>query len=90
VRPIAPRLPQRLLDVVDRLAQRPAPIAQINRDVGAAAARMGLPRPSYERVRRLVHEARALRAGPPTTAAVARDALLGARLLIDLRDQLGK
>ncbi len=66
-------------------------IAEINREVGAAAERMGLPRPSYEQVRRLVHEARAIRSGPPTTTAdVALDALVGARPLTALYDQLAK
>ena len=76
--------------MVDRLAQRQSSIAEINREVGAAAERLGLPRPSYERVRRLVHEARAIRAGPPTSAEVARDALLGVRPLLALRDGPGK
>ena len=38
------------------------PIAEVRRRVGAEADRLGLPRPSYERVRELVHESRGLRA----------------------------
>jgi hypothetical protein len=48
---------------VERLAGRNVPIAEINRLVGAEARRLGLPKPSYERVRQLVHEARALTKG---------------------------
>ena len=48
-----PRYPARLLDVIERLSSERAPIAEINRRVGAEAERLGLPRPSYERVREL-------------------------------------
>jgi hypothetical protein len=37
-------------------------IAEVRRRVGVEADRLGLPRPSYERVRELVHESRRLRA----------------------------
>jgi len=53
----------RLLDEVDRLAAQRLPIAEINRRVGAKAQRLGVTKPSYERVRRLVHEARDLQSG---------------------------
>jgi hypothetical protein len=56
----APRLSPRLLDVIERRAVDRVPIAEINRLVGAEAERLGLPRPSYQRVRVLVHEARVL------------------------------
>ena len=56
----APRLSPRLLDVIERLSTQRAPIAEINRRVGARAERLGLPRPSYQRVRVLVHESREL------------------------------
>ena len=56
----APRFPPKLLDVIERLAIQQAPIAEINRRVGAEAERLGLARPSYQRVRVLVHEARDL------------------------------
>lgn len=69
---IAPRIPARLLDEIERLSRRRLPIAEINRRVGRAAWRMSLPRPSYERVRVLVHVARRLRRlGPETYAALA-------------------
>jgi hypothetical protein len=85
--PSAPRLPQRLLDVVERLASRQVPIAEINRLVGAEAERMGLPRPSYQRVRQLVHEARAIRARP-TRTRVAVDYALRARSQDELLSRL--
>jgi hypothetical protein len=62
----APRIPRRLLDEIERQSQRRVPIAEMNRCVGRAATRMGLPRPSYEQVRVLVHAARRLRRQAPT------------------------
>jgi hypothetical protein len=52
-----------LLDEVDALAEGSMPIAEINRRVGAKAQRLGVTKPSYERVRQLVHEARDLHRG---------------------------
>jgi hypothetical protein len=57
----APRIPRPLLDEIERQSRRAVPIAEMNRCVGRAAARMGLYRPSYEQVRVLVHVARRLR-----------------------------
>ena len=53
----------RLLDEVEALSEQSLPIAEINRRVGAKAQKLGVTRPSYERVRQLVHEARELRRG---------------------------
>jgi hypothetical protein len=53
----------RLLDEVDDLSAQSVPIAEINRRIGAKAQRLGVTKPSYERVRQLVHEARDLRRG---------------------------
>ncbi len=62
---MAPRLTLRLIDEIERRSKRRLPIAEINRQVGEAAAGFGLTKPSYERVRVLVHQARSLRrAGP--------------------------
>jgi hypothetical protein len=58
----APRIPQRLLDAVDRLDDRREPLAEIARPVAAEAERLGLTRPSYERLRQLIHQSRAIRA----------------------------
>ena len=70
----APRLPLRLLDEIERQSRRRVPIAEINRSVGEKAVAMAIPRPSYERVRMLVHFARRLRrAGPPSVSTVALD-----------------
>jgi hypothetical protein len=62
----APRISPRLLHVLDRLDDRRLPIAEINRRLGAEAERRGLRRPSYERVRELVHRLRWLRRAPST------------------------
>jgi hypothetical protein len=56
----APRIGQKLLRVIARLDDRSVPIAELNRRVGASAERFGLTRPSYERVRELVHLMRRL------------------------------
>jgi hypothetical protein len=58
----APRLSPRLIDAIARLDDARLPIAEVRRRVGVEADRLGLPRPSYERVRELVHESRRLRA----------------------------
>lgn len=59
--PLAPRIQRRLLDEIEQLARQRLPIAELNRRAGAAAARMGLFKPSYEQVRTLVHLARRFR-----------------------------
>ena len=64
----APRIPRRLVDAIDRIDDGKLPLAEIARRVGAEADRLGLTRPSYERVRQLIHEARALRADRGPTA----------------------
>jgi hypothetical protein len=69
---IAPRISPRLIKTLVRLDDRAIPIAQTNRLVGQEAERLGLPRPSYERIRELVHESRRIRRGP-TTASVLVD-----------------
>jgi hypothetical protein len=59
---IAPRIPAELIEILLRLDDRNRPIAETYRQLGAEADRLGLTRPSYERVRELVHE---LREGSP-------------------------
>jgi hypothetical protein len=54
----APRIDQRLLAAVAELDRPGRPIAETNRRVGEIANRLGLPRPSYEQVRAVVHAAR--------------------------------
>jgi hypothetical protein len=65
----APRISDRLLHAIPRLDDGKMPFAEVCRRVGEEADRLGLPRPSYQRVRVLVHEARRLRR-QPTTADV--------------------
>ena len=64
----APRISFRLLQSLDRLDDPKVPIAEVNRRLGAEAWRLGLPRPSYQRVRVLLHQLRRLRrrTGPST------------------------
>jgi hypothetical protein len=70
---VAPRLSPRLLDFIEMVSARQVPIAEINRLVGAEAERLGLPRPSYQRVRVLVHEARELRRSYVSAAEILID-----------------
>jgi hypothetical protein len=51
-----------------RFDDRTLPIAETCRRVGREAERLGLPRPSYQRIRVLVHESRRLRREPSTSA----------------------
>jgi hypothetical protein len=74
----APRIPQRLLDAIERLDDRRLPFAETTRRVGAEAARLGLPRPSYEQIRVHAHRARRIRA-QPSTAEVLLDVALRVR-----------
>jgi len=63
----APRTSSRLLRALDRLDDPRLTIAEINRRLGAEAERLGLPRPSYQRVRELLHRLRSLRRQPTTS-----------------------
>jgi hypothetical protein len=54
----APRLDPRLLAAIGDLDRRDRPIAETNRRVGLVASQLGLPKPSYEQVRTLVHASR--------------------------------
>jgi hypothetical protein len=86
----APRISPRLLEALGRLEDPRVPIAETCRRLGSEAERLKLPRPSYERVRVLVHALRAarrrLRRGP-STASVLLDVAVRARpadALLDL------
>jgi hypothetical protein len=68
----APRLSPRLLEAIVELDDRSLPIAEVSRRVGRRAVELGLPRPSYGHVRRLVRELRAQQ----DEARERRDALL--------------
>jgi len=84
---IAPRISPRLLDALARFDDEAIPIAETNRRVGRKAEELGLPRPSYERIRELVHQIRRLR-GRPSTASVLVDVAFRARPPEALLDQL--
>ena len=74
----APRFSPRLIDAIVRLDDRRIPVAEVNRRVGQEAERLGLRRPSYQRVRVLVHQLRRVRR-QPTTAAVLLEVAVRAR-----------
>ncbi len=83
----APRIAPRLLEALVRLDDRKVPIAEVNRRLGAEAERLGLKRPSYQRVRELVHESRRLRHGP-TTGSVLVDVAMRARPPVAVLDNI--
>jgi hypothetical protein len=84
---IAPRISPPLVEALVRLDDRRVPIAETNRRVGEEAERLGLPRPSYERIRELVHESRRIRRGP-TTASVLIDVAFRVRPPDAVLDQI--
>ncbi len=75
----APRSSPRLRDAVVRLDDRRVPIAEVARRVGDEADRLALPRPSYQRVRELVREARRLQDRGPATTEVLVEVAMRAR-----------
>src|SRR5438876_166031 len=78
--PSAARLTPRLLEELARIDRRGLPIAEVNRRLGEKAEALGLQRPSYERVRVLVHELRSARARRgPSTAQVLLEIAMRAR-----------
>ena len=70
--PSAPRPDVRLIAAIERLDDPYVRIAETNRKVGLVAEALGLTRPSYEQVRRIVHDARR-RGRRPTTGDVLLD-----------------
>jgi hypothetical protein len=75
-----PRIAPVLVEKLVALDDRRLPIAEVNRRLGEEAGRLGLHRPSYQRVRELVHEIRRLqREGEPTTGSVLIDIMFRAR-----------
>jgi hypothetical protein len=59
----APRIDERLLAALDRIDDPARPMAETHRRLGDVASGLGLARPSYERVRLLIHERRASSTG---------------------------
>jgi hypothetical protein len=83
----APRISPRLLHALARLDDRRLPFAEINRRLGAEAERLGLRRPSYQRIRVLIHGLRLYRRGP-TTSRVLLEIASRTRPPIALLDHL--
>jgi hypothetical protein len=54
----APRYPAALLDAIGRLDDEGVPIAEVCRRIGDHAGELGLTRPSYVHLRRLVRASR--------------------------------
>jgi len=75
----APRIDPRLVFVIERLDRLGGPIADTNRRVGVVAEWLGVPRPSYEQVRTIVHAARKRRLASPGIGRVLLDVSLRAR-----------
>jgi len=57
----SPRLDRRLLDAIAHVDDPSQPIAETYRRARVLASSLGIPRPSYERVRQHVHFVRAER-----------------------------
>jgi hypothetical protein len=87
VHAFAPRISHRLLEALARLDDPSVPIAETNRRLGQEAVRLGLTRPSYQRVRELVHQQRRINRGP-TTARVLAEIALRARAPAELLDHV--
>jgi hypothetical protein len=68
----APRVDSRLVAAAERLDSPGTPVAETNRRLGLVAAELGLVRPSYEEVRRIVSESRR-RGRQPTAGDVLLD-----------------
>ena len=76
---IAPRLDRRLLELIVRLEGPELSIAEVHRRTREPAAQLDIPRPSYECVRLLVHDARRERARRRSN----RETLIRAALYLD-------
>jgi hypothetical protein len=68
----APRISLQIREAIEWLADSSLSAAEITREVGAKAERLGQRRPSYEQVRKLVREHRA-RPRRPSTVEVLID-----------------
>ena len=86
-----PRIAQPLLEVLPRLDDGERPIAEVYRRLGVEADARGLTRPSYERVRVLVHELRAIdrrRHAGPSIAQMVWEVGAGSRAGPSLIDNM--
>ncbi len=87
----APRISSRLLEALVRLDDRSLPIAELNRRLGAEADRLRLPRPSYQRIRVLLHTLRLIRRQKrpqPSTGQLLLEAWFRLRSPLDVIDHL--
>ena len=86
----APRVEQRLLRAADDLDERTEPMAETYRRLRALAEEMGVPRPSYERVRRHLKAVRQLEADRETARDLALELAFNTRradqVIADLLD----
>jgi hypothetical protein len=80
----APRLDRQLLETIVRLDDRSLPIAETYRRSRERAAELDIPRPSYECVRLLIHDARRQQARRRETRATLIDVALYRRPVEDL------
>jgi hypothetical protein len=70
----AAHIPERLYRRIDKLDDRSVPIAETYRRLAAQAEQWGLVRPSYERIRTLVHQSRRWKQSRgPSTSTVLLD-----------------
>ncbi|MGZ4362267.1 MAG: hypothetical protein ACXVFF_08315 [Gaiellaceae bacterium] len=89
----APRIAQPLLEALPRLDDGMRPIAEVCRLVGAEADSRGLTRPSYERIRVLVHLLRAIdrrRTQGPSVVQMMWEVGAGARSGPSLTDNMAR
>ena len=85
----APRIRRELLESLVRYDKPGRPIAETCRRVGEEAERLGFTRPSYQRVRELVHESRRIRQSrSPSMASVLVDVAFRVRPPEAVLDQL--
>jgi hypothetical protein len=84
----APRISPQLLEALVRLDDRSVPIAEVNRRLGREAESLGLMRPSYQRIRVLLHASRRFRRNSPSTASVLFEIAVRARPPTALLDHL--
>ena len=87
---IAPRIALPLLEAIVRFDDGKVPIAEVCRRVGREAERRRLTRPSYERIRELVHIERSLRRRRrgPTTVQLMLEAGAGYRSAASTMDNV--
>jgi hypothetical protein len=74
----APRLPWQLVEAIGRLDEPGRPVAETWRRACVLATELGVSRPSYEQIRRLVARERLLRSAPGL-AGLALDVSFRAR-----------